>query len=108
MYTQIIITIYFGKHINNDLSIIKIVSSDYPNKHQSFSFSFSFFFLFSFFLLWKFIKIFQIINFNHKFAIFWDPIKKKKNLLAYLSSSFLQTPKQQKPITQNSIFINIF
>ena len=52
-------------------------------------------------------KIFQIINFNHKFAIFGDPIK-KKTLLAYLSSSFLQTPKQQKPITQNSIFINIF
>ena len=97
MYTQIIITIYFGKHINNDLSIIKIVSSDYPNKHQSF-----------FFLLWKFIKIFQIINFNHKFAIFWDPIKKKKTLLAYLSSSFLQTPKQQKTITQKSIFIFIF
>ena len=38
MYTQIIITIYFGKHIKNDLSIIKIVSSNYPNKRQSFSF----------------------------------------------------------------------
>lgn len=72
-------------HVNtnkNDLSITKIVSSNYPNKRQSFSFFLSF-------LLWKFIKIVQIINFNHIVTIFWDPI----GLLEFFISPNSKTTK---------------